>query len=115
MIVGESKTPEMDRMFASLVPGFPIPPPAAVPPDLGYGGITCLEPSPVLPPHTAEKTPPDDLSSYLLRSFLDFMVTQVCSICILHQQATHHLYANSLSQNGVCRYLTVTIEKVISS
>ncbi|XP_071516520.1 ral GTPase-activating protein subunit alpha-2 isoform X1 [Panulirus ornatus] len=77
MIVGESKTAEMDRMFASLVPGFPIPPPAAIPPDLGYGGITCLEPSPVIPPPSTEKTPPDDLSSYLLRSLLDFMVTQV--------------------------------------
>ncbi|KAG7157064.1 Rho GTPase-activating protein, partial [Homarus americanus] len=76
MIVGESKTPEMDRMFALLVPGFPVPPPAAIPPDLGYGGVTCLEPSPVVPLPSTEKTPPDDLSSYLLRSLLDFMVTQ---------------------------------------
>ncbi|KAK3890821.1 hypothetical protein Pcinc_005247 [Petrolisthes cinctipes] len=76
-LVGDSKTPEMDRMFASLVPGFPTPPPAAVPADLGHGGVTCLEPSPVIPPSSTEKTPPDDLSSYFLRSLLDYMVTQV--------------------------------------
>ncbi|XP_063845540.1 ral GTPase-activating protein subunit alpha-2-like isoform X2 [Scylla paramamosain] len=77
MIVGDNKTPEMDRMFASLVPGFPTPPPASVSPDLGCGGITCLEPSPVIPPSSTEKTPPDDLSSYFLRTLLDYMVTQV--------------------------------------
>ncbi|XP_068249956.1 ral GTPase-activating protein subunit alpha-2 isoform X1 [Palaemon carinicauda] len=76
MIVGDCKTPEMDRMFASLIPGFPVPPPAAMPPDLGHGGITCVEPSPVVPPSNTEKTP-EDLSSYLLRSMMDFMVTQV--------------------------------------
>lgn len=76
MIVGEAKTPEMDRMFASLVPGFPIPPPAAMPPDLGCGGITCVEPSPVIQPSNTEKTP-DDLTSYFLRSLMDFMVSQV--------------------------------------
>ncbi|MPC07518.1 Ral GTPase-activating protein subunit alpha-2 [Portunus trituberculatus] len=77
MIVGDNRTPEMDRMFASLVPGFPTPPPASVSPDLGCGGITCLEPSPVIPPSSTEKTPPDDLSSYFLRTLLDYMVTQV--------------------------------------
>ncbi|XP_050708752.1 ral GTPase-activating protein subunit alpha-2-like isoform X3 [Eriocheir sinensis] len=77
MIVGDNKTPEMDRMFASIVPGFPTPPPASISPDLGCGGITCLEPSPVIPPSSTEKTPPDDLSSYFLRSLLDYMVTQV--------------------------------------
>lgn len=76
MIVGDAKTPEMDRMFASLVPGFPIPPPAAMPPDLGCGGITCVEPSPVIQPSNTEKTP-DDLTSYFLRSLMDFMVSQV--------------------------------------
>ncbi|KAK7072472.1 Ral GTPase-activating protein subunit alpha-2, partial [Halocaridina rubra] len=76
MSVGEAKTPEMDRMFAALIPGFPQPPSAATPPDLGCGGITCLEASPVIPPSSTEKTP-DDLSSYLLRSMMDFMVTQV--------------------------------------
>ncbi|CAL4169326.1 unnamed protein product, partial [Meganyctiphanes norvegica] len=75
LIVGEAKTPEMDRMFASLVPGFPFPP-FPVKPELGQGGITFLEASPVIPPSSTEKTP-EDLTSYLLRSIMDAMVTQV--------------------------------------
>ncbi|XP_076041404.1 ral GTPase-activating protein subunit alpha-2 isoform X2 [Oratosquilla oratoria] len=74
LIVGEGKTAEMDRMFASLIPGFPVAPMGAS--DFGQLGISYVEASPILPPSSAEKTP-DDLTSYLLRSLLDFMVTQV--------------------------------------
>ena len=79
MIVGESKTPDMDAQFASLVPGFPSPPPRAV---LGAGEAQLhpIEPQPIIPTSLNDKTP-DDITAYLLSSLLDFMVSQVTYQC----------------------------------
>ncbi|KAF2363976.1 Rap GTPase activating protein domain [Trinorchestia longiramus] len=78
MIVGESKSPDMDAMFASLVPGFPTPPPRAVLPTGGPEGnkVSSVEPQPIIPSSSTDKTP-DDITAYFLSSLLDFMVTQV--------------------------------------
>ncbi|XP_047736141.1 ral GTPase-activating protein subunit alpha-1 [Hyalella azteca] len=78
MIVGESKTPDMDAMFASLVPGFPTPPPRAVLPTTSSDGtkVSPIEAMAIIPSSSTDKTP-DDITAYFLSSLLDFMVTQV--------------------------------------
>ena len=81
MIVGESKTPEMDCIFASLVPGFPTPPPPANASELNSSKVTSVEASPIIPCSNAEKNP-DDISEHLLRLLLEYMVSQVCFIII---------------------------------
>ena len=76
MIVGDNKTPDMDAMFASLVPGFPTPPPRAVLGGPEGAQVSAVEAQPIIPSSHTDKTP-DDVTAYLLSSVLDFMVTQV--------------------------------------
>ena len=76
MIVGDQKTADMDAMFASLVPGFPTPPPRVVMGGPEGAKVTPVEAQPIIPSSSADKTP-DDVTAYLLTSVLDFMVSQV--------------------------------------
>ena len=76
MIVAENKTQDMDVMFASLVPGFPTPPPRVAMLGAESTQVVPIEAAPIIPASNADKTP-DDITAYLLSSVLEFMVSQV--------------------------------------
>ncbi|KAB7502531.1 Ral GTPase-activating protein subunit alpha-1, partial [Armadillidium nasatum] len=76
MIVGENKTDDMDCLFASLIDGFPIPPPPVHLIDSKGSKVSWIEPSPIITPSSTEKTP-EDIAAYMLKYFLEFMVSQV--------------------------------------
>ena len=76
MIVGESKTAEMDCMFASLVPGFPTPPPPTNAAEASSSKVSFVEATPIIPYSSGEKMP-EDITEYLFRLLLDYMVSQV--------------------------------------
>lgn len=96
MIVGENSTEEMDCMFASLVDGFPIPPPPIHQPDSRSSKVALVDPNPIITPSNTEKTP-DDLSAYMLRYLLEFMVSQVI---LLFRYATNSEVLRRIEQRG---------------
>lgn len=91
MIVGDQKTADMDAMFASLVPGFPTPPPrVAVISGPEGAKVSGVDPLPIIPSSSTDKAP-DDITAYLLSSVLEFMVSQVRFVIIcLNSEYTHY-------------------------